>query len=66
MPRRLPATAKAKAPSGGDAEAYARLLALERLESLAEDMEELGVTSLDDLRRRIAALHSQLDAADEI
>ena len=54
-------------PKGdGDAENYARLLALERLESLAEDMEELGVSTLDDLRRKIADIHAQLDAADQI
>ena len=66
MPSRRPAPAKPKVPGGGDAAAYALLLTLERLESLAEDMEELGVTSLDDLRRRIADLHAQLDAAGEI
>jgi len=66
MPSRRPLSPKAKAPGSGDAEAYARLLALERLESLAEDMEELGVTSLDDVRRQIADLHAQFDAAGEI
>jgi hypothetical protein len=65
MPPQRRATPKPKA-AGGDAEAYARLLALERLESLAEDMEELGVSTLDDLRRKIADLHAQLDASDQI
>ncbi|QBD78078.1 hypothetical protein EPA93_19590 [Ktedonosporobacter rubrisoli] len=34
---------------------------LERLESLREDMEELRVTTLTEVNRRIAELHQQLD-----
>ncbi len=49
----------------GDAAAdYDALLLLERLESLEEDMEELGITSRDQLRQRIAELHRRLDEED--
>ena len=34
---------------------------LERLETLREDMEDLGVTTLDEVIRRIEVLHRQLD-----
>lgn len=40
---------------------YALMLELEQLESLEEDMEELGVKTLEEIRQRIAALHQQLD-----
>ncbi|HEY7339639.1 MAG TPA: hypothetical protein VH591_02055 [Ktedonobacterales bacterium] len=40
---------------------YNTLVEMERLESLEEEMQELGVTSLDDIRRRIAELNAQLD-----
>lgn len=40
---------------------YNTLVELERLESLEEEMNELGVTSLDDIRRRIEELNAQLD-----
>ena len=40
---------------------YDTLLQLERLESLEEEMTELGVSSLDDIRRRIKELNAQLD-----
>jgi hypothetical protein len=40
---------------------YNTLVELERLESLEEEMQELGVTSLDDIRRRIDELNAQLD-----
>jgi hypothetical protein len=40
---------------------YDAMLLLERLESLEEDMEELGVRTLEDVRRRIAELNDQLD-----
>ena len=40
---------------------YDLMLELERLESLEEEMMEMGVLSLEDLRERIAELHSQLD-----
>ncbi len=52
--------------SRGDLEPaeYESMLVLERLESLQEDMEELGVRTLDDVRRRIEELHRQLDEQD--
>lgn len=37
------------------------MLLLERLESLLEEMEELGVQSAEDARRQIVALHERLD-----
>jgi hypothetical protein len=40
---------------------YDTMVKLERLESLEEEMLELGVTTLDDVRRRIAELHRELD-----
>ena len=40
---------------------YDTLLRLERLESLEEEMLDLGVTTLDEVRRRIAELHRALD-----
>ena len=43
---------------------YDSLLQLERLESLEEDMIELGVTTLDEVRQRIAALHREIDAGE--
>jgi len=38
---------------------YDAMLHLERLESLEEEMQELGVTTLDEVRRRIDELHRQ-------
>jgi len=35
---------------------------LERLETLREDMEELGVTTLAELLQRIEEMHKRLDA----
>lgn len=46
-----------------DPREYEALLELERLESLEEDMTDLGVTTLDELRQRIAGLHKRLDAS---
>ncbi|MEX1158552.1 MAG: hypothetical protein WEC79_06440 [Thermomicrobiales bacterium] len=40
------------------------LLLLDRLEELREDMEELGVATLEELRRRIVELEAQLDDED--
>jgi hypothetical protein len=40
---------------------YNTMLQLERLESLEEEMTELGVTNLDEIRRRIGELNIQLD-----
>lgn len=40
---------------------YDLMLHLERLETLREDMEELGIRSLEELERQIAEIHRQLD-----
>ncbi|HKV86099.1 MAG TPA: hypothetical protein VJN88_16215 [Ktedonobacterales bacterium] len=45
-----------------DPQEYDTLMQLERLESLEEEMVEVGVTTLEELRERIARLHHQLDA----
>lgn len=39
---------------------YDTMLELERLESIEEEMTELGVTNLDQVRKRIRELHEQL------
>jgi hypothetical protein len=44
-----------------DVDEYTEMELLERLETLREDMEDLGVTSLDEVNRRIEALHRKLD-----
>jgi hypothetical protein len=44
-----------------DADEYDELMQLERLESLEEEMMELGVTTLDEVRQRIADLHRDMD-----
>ncbi|GAC1565151.1 MAG: hypothetical protein NVS3B14_01970 [Ktedonobacteraceae bacterium] len=41
---------------------YDQMELLERLETLREDMEELGVTTLAEVIERIEALHKKLDA----
>ena len=38
-----------------------KLLLLDRLEELLEDMQELGVASLEDLRERIEQLEREID-----
>jgi hypothetical protein len=43
---------------------YDTLLLLEQLESLLEEMEELGVSTRQEIETRIAALHERLDAED--
>jgi hypothetical protein len=40
---------------------YDTMLQLERLESIEEEMTELGVNTLDEVRQRIAELHRELD-----
>ena len=45
-----------------DSAAYDELELLERLESLREDMEDLGISTLAELIKRIDELHKQLDA----
>ena len=65
MPGRRPAEPKTKSAKAGDDAVYALMLEVERYESLAEDMEELAVTSLDEVRRKIAALHVRIDASGQ-
>lgn len=57
-PKKAPGDAK-KTPADPD---YDALLLLERLESLLEEMEELGVSSRAEIEERIEALNQQLDA----
>jgi hypothetical protein len=45
-----------------DDDEYSEMEHLEMLESLREDMEELGVTTLDEVIARIEELHRRLDA----
>ena len=44
-----------------DEEEYEDMDLLERFETLREDMEELGVTTLAEIIRRIEELHRKLD-----
>jgi hypothetical protein len=44
-----------------DAEEYDDMELLERLETLREDMEDLGVRTLQEVIERIAELHRKLD-----
>jgi hypothetical protein len=44
-----------------DPREYDTLMELERLESLEEEMQEVGVITLEELRERIAELHRKLD-----
>ncbi len=44
-----------------DEEEYSELELLERLETLREDMEDLGVTTLEEVIKRINELHHLLD-----
>ncbi|HEX4206134.1 MAG TPA: hypothetical protein VHZ51_18440 [Ktedonobacteraceae bacterium] len=44
-----------------DEEEYDDMELLERLETLREDMEELGVTTLEQVNQRIKDLHRELD-----
>lgn len=48
-----------------DPREYETMLELERLESIEEEMTELGVTNLDQVRKRIRELHEQLDEEDQ-
>lgn len=45
----------------GELNEYAEMELLERLESLREDMEELGVTTLSEVIQHIEELHHKLD-----
>ena len=44
---------------------YELLELAERLESLREDMVELGVTTLDEVEERLAQLHREIDVLPE-
>ncbi len=44
---------------------YGAMLLLERLESLLEEMDELGISSREEVVRRIASLHQKLDRGEE-
>ena len=44
-----------------DASEFTEMELLERLESLREDMEDLGVSTLAEVIQRIEELHQQLD-----
>lgn len=46
-----------------DEEAYGELDLLERLETLREEMEELGMTTLEEVIARIEEMHLRLDSA---
>jgi len=43
---------------------HEQLLLLDRLEELREDMEELGINSMEELRQRIVELEALLDDDD--
>ncbi len=45
-----------------DNDEYSDMELLERLESLREDMEDLGVTTLREVTARITELHQRLDS----
>lgn len=48
-------------PHDTDFDEYSEMELLEMLESLREDMEELGVTTLQEIIARIEELHQRLD-----
>ncbi|MHB1004488.1 MAG: hypothetical protein ACYC3S_02465 [Chloroflexota bacterium] len=54
---------KQNQPAGG-AENYDLMVELEQLESLREEMEELGVTTMAEVDRRIVDLHRRLDQSE--
>jgi hypothetical protein len=57
-----PDTSRAEADADhDDLNEYEEMELLERLESLREDMEELGVTTFAEVVQRIEELHRQLD-----
>jgi len=53
--------AKGNESDAFDQEEYNDMEMLELLETLREDMEELGVTTLAEVMERIEALHKKLD-----
>lgn len=52
---------KAREDDDEDNDEYSNLDQLERLESIREDMEEFGLTTLDEVIERIAILNQKLD-----
>lgn len=62
--QRKKAKRREEEPETPDAPDYDTLLLLERLESLLEEMDELEVSSREEIEARIAALHQALDAED--
>jgi hypothetical protein len=52
---------KTREDNDGDDDEYSDLDQLERLESIREDMEEFGLTTLDEVIERIAVLNQKLD-----
>jgi hypothetical protein len=59
---RDPGPRRPRSPSAKEREEYDLLLLLERLESLVEEMDELGVASRAEVVARIAGIHSRLEA----
>lgn len=47
---------------GFDGEEYSEMELLERLETLREDMEDLGITTLAEVVQRIEEMHQKLDS----
>lgn len=47
--------------SSGQGELYRLLETLDRLEELLEDMDELGVSSRDDIEARMREIHARVD-----
>ncbi len=43
-----------------DVDEYDEMMLLDRLESLEEEMQELGVTTLEELRARIREMHADM------
>ena len=58
MAKRKPAGAGANQP---DAALYALLDRLDRLEELLEEMDELGVATREEIERRLADLHAEVN-----
>jgi hypothetical protein len=57
----VPASSSANAPRSE----YQALDELDRLEELLEEMDELGVTSRDEIEQKIADLEAQIPDVDE-
>lgn len=51
-------------PKDQEKREYDLMLLLDRLESLLEDMEELGIDTREQAQAKIADLHRQLDQID--